>query len=251
MNTSGDTKARTEPAGLAVDPLLDPRRLKPIFDRFGRIHLPGFFGGDGAQRVYRNISQDVGWTRAMILDGRPREFPVAAYEALPPDERERIERAVLAEAAGGFQFVYDRYDLTTAIERGERRGWAVEAVYDFLNSPPFLTFIKTMTGDARPTGCNAQVTRYRPGHFLTAHHDDIGGANRLYAYVLNFTPRWRADWGGVLQFLDRDEHVSEGYIPAFNALNVFRVPQAHSVSYVTPFAGVDRLSITGWVTGPR
>ena len=56
----------------------------------------------------------------------------------------------------------------------------------------------------------------------------------------------RPDWGGILQFLDRDGHVADGYVPVFNALNIFRVPQLHNVSSVVPFAGHARLSITGW-----
>nr|WP_240902836.1 2OG-Fe(II) oxygenase family protein [Caulobacter sp. SLTY] len=91
------------------------------------------------------------------------------------------------------------------------------------------------------------ATRYLPGHFLTAHDDAAPGKHRLYAYVLNLTARWRADWGGILMFLDEEDHVAEGYTPSFNALNIFRVPQRHAVSMVAPYAGEPRLSITGWI----
>ncbi len=52
---------------------------------------------------------------------------------------------------------------------------------------------------------------------------------RIAAYVLNMTPQWRPDWGGALLFSDRPGHISEGYLPAFNALNLFSVPQEHLV----------------------
>ena len=92
---------------------------------------------------------------------------------------------------------------------------------------------------------DAQATLYRPGDFLTVHDDSIGGHKRLAAYVLNLTPIWRADWGGVLQFLGANGHVEEGYVPCFNALNVFRVPTQHSVSQVALYGSL-RYSITGW-----
>jgi Rps23 Pro-64 3,4-dihydroxylase Tpa1-like proline 4-hydroxylase len=38
----------------------------------------------------------------------------------------------------------------------------------------------------------------------------------------------------------------KGFIPRFNALNLFTVPQRHNVSAVPPVAPVDRFSITGW-----
>jgi 2OG-Fe(II) oxygenase superfamily len=90
------------------------------------------------------------------------------------------------------------------------------------------------------------IRYYAATHFLTAHDDRDESKGRVAAYVLNLTPRWSSDWDGLLQFLDADGHVAEAYTPAFNALNVFRVPQPHSVSFVAPFAGQPRLSITGW-----
>src|SRR5205823_9807981 len=77
-----------------------------------------------------------------------------------------------------------------------------------------------------------------------AVHDD-GLTNRSTAYVLNMTPEWKPDWGGALQFYDRDDHIEEGYLPTFNALNLFRVPKRHSVTQVASFGGL-RYSISGW-----
>ncbi len=35
-------------------------------------------------------------------------------------------------------------------------------------------------------------------------------------------------------------------MPHWNALSLFKVPQAHSVSLVSPWAGEPRYAITGW-----
>ncbi len=53
--------------------------------------------------------------------------------------------------------------------------------------------------------------------------------------MLNMTPNWRLDWGGALLFLDWSGHVAEGYAPAFNALNIFTVPQPHLMELVSPY----------------
>ena len=76
---------------------------------------------------------------------------------------------------------------------------------------------------------------------------DAVGLNRLFAYVLNLTPAWQADWGGTLIFVGDDGHVDQGYSPAFNALNLFRVPTRHAVTQVAGYAAANRLAITGWV----
>jgi Rps23 Pro-64 3,4-dihydroxylase Tpa1-like proline 4-hydroxylase len=68
------------------------------------------------------------------------------------------------------------------------------------------------------------------------------------AYVLNLAREdWHPDWGGYLLFLDEEGDVIEGFRPRFNALNLFRVPQSHSVSYVPPFAPIGRMAVTGWL----
>ena len=104
-----------------------------------------------------------------------------------------------------------------------------------------------VTGEDRARYCDAQATRYRKSHFLTTHDDAVEGKDRLFAYVLNFTRDWRPDWGGELLFFDEAGHVAAGFTPTFNALNIFRVPQPHAVSFVAPFAQAPRLSITGWI----
>ena len=115
---------------------------------------------------------------------------------------------------------------------------------EFLTSPEFIAFAHEITGEP-VTKVDAQATLYRPGHFLN-QHDDHNDPRRVAAYVLNMTPHWRGDWGGALLFPDRPGHIAEGFLPAFNALNMFSVPQEHQVGFVAPFAGAHRFSVTGW-----
>lgn len=65
--------------------------------------------------------------------------------------------------------------------------------------------------------------------------------------MLNFTPMWRTDWGGLLVFPGKDGHI-DGDSSTFNALNLFRAPAPHTVTQVASFASEPRLSITGWTT---
>ena len=69
---------------------------------------------------------------------------------------------------------------------------------------------------------------------------------RRYAFVINLSPDWRPDWGGQLQFLDREGLVLHTYLPRWNSLSLFRVPQRHQVTFVTPWAAAPRHAITGW-----
>lgn len=106
--------------------------------------------------------------------------------------------------------------------------------------------MRDITRSESITYADMQATRYSKGHFLTEHDDNVQGKNRIAAYVLNLTPKWRNDWGGALVFPNKNIPGGQLFYPKFNALNIFSVPQKHSVSYVTPFAGEHRYSITGW-----
>jgi SM-20-related protein len=113
----------------------------------------------------------------------------------------------------------------------------------FLTSPEFLDFVRAVTEEDSIGWVSAIATLYKPLDFLTVHDDGL--SERKIAYVLNMTPEWKPDWGGALQFYDRDDHIEEGYLPTFNGLNLFRVPKRHSVAQVSSF-GEMRYSISGW-----
>ena len=64
--------------------------------------------------------------------------------------------------------------------------------------------------------------------------------------MINLTQRWQPQWGGLLQFIDAAGNVIDTLAPRWNSLSLFRVPALHAVSLVAPWAGEERLAITGW-----
>lgn len=177
------------------------------------------------------------------------DMPAAWLESLTPAARTEMAKAVQETATQRFQYLYDSHPIWDMAQGGRLEGGPWRALIDFLNGEDFLAFARRITGEDRIAYCDAQVTRYRRGHFLTAHDDDVEGKQRYFAYVLNLTPHWRVEWGGLLMFHGDDGHVAEAFKPNFNALNLLKVPTPHSVSQVSLFAGDDRISVTGWLRG--
>jgi len=236
-------------SGLKLDPKLDPAKLKPLFAKYGRLHLPAILSAESAETVAAALGQTP-WMRTFLVGDKGYRVAHEDYAKTPPEVRAEVEAAIVQGGRTGFQYDFDNWPVSDELEAGRRQGGAVgpvEAAYDLLNGPAFLGFIRQVTGDDRAVYCDAQATRYRAGQFLTAHDDDIEGKNRLFAYVLNLTPGWRIEWGGNLLFHDEDGHIAEGYAPKFNSLNLFRVPQWHSVSQVASYVDAERLAITGWI----
>lgn len=238
---------------MRLDAGLDAGTLAPVFARFGRLHLPKALAAEDAGRVAEAL-REAPWSRAFLADGKAYDVRLEDYAQTPQLVRDEVEAAIARGARTGFQFDFDSWRISDEMEAGRRQGGAVaplEQVYDFLNSEPFLDFVRRLTGDPRPAYVDAQATRYRAGQFLTAHDDAVEGKNRLYAYVLNMTADWRTEWGGLLMFHDADGHLAEAYAPKFNALNIFRVPALHSVSQVASYVTAERLAITGWIRSAR
>lgn len=206
--------------------------------RQGRVQIPRFLQEDAASRLAHSLRHEVPWVTAErgLPDSAPWEGDV---------QRQRVP-AAYRRAAEGFHFVYDRYLILDALKAGDNPGLLVHAALEFFNSPAFLGFIREFTGDPELAMVGAQATRYLPGQFLRMHDDNHRDEGRRYAYVLNLSKAWQADWGGLLHFADAQGAPVDSFLPLWNSLSLFKVPANHHVGLVAPWASEPRLAITGW-----
>jgi Rps23 Pro-64 3,4-dihydroxylase Tpa1-like proline 4-hydroxylase len=227
----------------ALNPALDPDRIAWDFARDRRVHIPAILTEESAGRIHRCLSQETDFSLVCQTGSdRAEAWRVAN---LSGQKEAELMTAAYSGARDGFHYLYDGHVLSREGEAYAHPSHYLAAVTRFLNGAPLLDLARRITGEPAIAFADAQATRYRPGHFLN-QHDDGNDRGRIAAYVLNMTPQWRWDWGGALLFSDRPGHVSEGWLPAFNALNIFAVPQDHMVGFISPFAGAHRYSITGW-----
>jgi SM-20-related protein len=246
MNSGAPAAVSDAPFALAQD--LDTAALAEAFAERGRLHIPGIFEPSAAARLHAALAAETDWACATLVGGRGVDTPLKEIDAWSQDRRNLFVLTADREAARGFHFMFDTVRLTSLMKAGRRVAPVYRELCAYLSGPEFLGFIHALTGDDRARHADAQATRFRPGHYLNVHDDNHPDLGRLYAYVLNLTPGWRADFGGLLTFLDPAGHVSEAFTPTFNALNIFRVPHQHAVTPIALFAPArGRLSITGWL----
>lgn len=241
-------QTRSEPA-ISLDPRINVELAGHVFRRSGRAHIASILSPGSAARIHQCLAMETPWRYALCDEKGHHDLGVVSPDALEPAERESLLAAVNRLAARGFAYRYSNFRIDDDYHAGRHRELYLMRVYEFLNSPPFLNFARRVTGVSRISFADAQATMYRPGDFLTTHDDDVAGKHRYAAYILNFTPDWRADWGGLLAFPDQYGHLHEAFRPAFNALNLLRVPTPHLVTQVASFAVGGRYSITGWLRG--
>lgn len=233
---------------IRLAPDLDVEALARAFAAGGkRLHVPGVLANDSAGAVADALEAETRWKTTVAAGGTFLELPLDGRVAEDPAKQAWLDEAAVDGSSPLTQYIFDTRRLTAEREPGTAKGDAADAVLDFLNGEAFVAFARTLTGDDRIDLADAQASRYRPGHVLTVHNDVSPGKNRLYGYVLNFSRDWRADWGGNLVFYGPDGHIAHGWVPAFNALNLFEVPTRHAVTQVASFAPRDRLSIVGWL----
>jgi len=209
-----------------------------------RIQIPGFLQPAAADALARELAEAVPWQMAERSEGESRTTPRGAY----PDDAEfaRLLQRGYARAADSYQFAYDSYMLVKAAMEGWDPDLLVHGVLRFFNTPQFIEFARHLADDPAITHATAQCTRYRPGHYLLPHEDLDVSEGRRYAFVVNLGRDWRPDWGGQLQFLDAGDAVVDTFLPRWNSLSLFRVPQRHQVTLVAPWAAQPRHAITGW-----
>ncbi len=209
-----------------------------------RIQIPDFLQPAAAETLARELAERVPWQLAERSSGEARTTPRGAY---PGDaDYARLLQHGYARAANAYQFAYDSYMLVKAAKEGWDPDLLVHGVLRFLNAPQFIAFARLLSGDAAISRTVLQCTRYRPGQYLMPHDDQDDTEGRRYAFVINLSRDWRPDWGGQLQFLDNDGDVLETFLPRWNSLSLFRVPQRHQVTFVVPWAAHPRHAITGW-----
>jgi SM-20-related protein len=225
----------------------DARKYRDVFTKWHRIHIAKFLRETDALRIHDALAHRTPWDLTVIHGNLVYDVKPEHLAAMDAEHKAKFEAEVYASAAKQYE---GRYGTKRLSDHGEAFAGDIPELTrltEFLNDSAFLSFIRQVTGEPKIEFADAQATCYGPGDFLHRHYDTLPDKKRIAAYVLNFTPRWLAEWGGLLGFLAEDGHVIEAYTPAWNALNLLHVTQLHYVSHVAPFAAARRYSVTGWL----
>ncbi|MFV3075803.1 2OG-Fe(II) oxygenase [Niveispirillum fermenti] len=232
-----------------LNPSLDRPAIGRALQAGRRAQVKNIFPKPVADALYECLSKQVPWNTIFSEgDQKVHALHPTQVAAMTPAHHQWLTQFVIDRARDGYQSLYENYPIWDLLDKKIAPDLYVFRFVEFFNSPEFLDFIREISGVDSIAMTDAQATLFRNGHFLARHTDgDYRTKGRRMAYVLNMTPVWRTEWGGILEFTDDDGNVIDGFMPAYNTLNLFYVPSWHHVSYVTPFAAAGRYGITGWL----
>ena len=227
-----------------LNPDLDLDALRETYAATGRVRIFGLLDTKSVAELHQYLVNHSGWWHLIYTPEGAIELDRAKRAAMSAEEHAALDRRVHQQARTGFQY---RYEGLRVPDREKIGSDPLSAFARLMSSEPMLDMLRKITGYSELAFTDGQATAYGPGDFLTGHDDDVAGKNRLAAYVFGMTPQWRPEWGGLLLFHGPNEATFEGNVPRYNVLDLFAVPQRHSVSMVTDAAPCPRYAVTGWL----
>lgn len=235
-----------------LNPDLDRTALAAGFASANRLQIPDILTRETALELRTILHSRTDWGMALQAGSKGKAHGFRAQDLRKQDvARQAMELAKATDqAAAGRDYAYRalRYSLVEALQGGWDPGGPYEVLLEHLNAEPFIGLMRDVTGIAGLAKADAHASCFGAQHFLGTHNDSHVAEGWRVAYVLNLTiDDWYPDWGGYLVFFDEDGNIETGFKPQFNTLNLFRVPQAHAVTYVPPFAPKGRYAISGWL----
>ncbi len=220
------------------NPNLDFEALAKDYAVDKRLRIEDILDPAYAEELAQNLETGIEYATFLNANGQNSTITKSDFAQMSREDQSKLQQAMLTEAMQGQGFCYNGHKI------GEGNNSVLRQFLSFLNSPETLEKMKLLTSDPEVKIADGQATQYAAGHYLTRHSDGFEG--RHFAYVFSFARSWHPDWGGLLQFFEADGTPRDAWLPAFNSLSIFDVTHVHSVTYVAPFAGAMRNSVTGW-----
>lgn len=225
----------------------DIAELAAIFDRTGVVSVPNLLSPDAAASLFAMLRSREDWKQSIASGQSLVELDRTTRASMSAEQHAQLDTAVYAGARDHFQF---RYETLRVPDDDAARAQSSDPLAEFArwwSTGVARDLLRQITGSPDIAFADVQATAYSPGDFLTGHSDDVDGKGRIAAYVLNLTPKWEVEWGGLLAIHDEDQRTVQAIVPTFNRLNLFRVPRLHSVTEVTRVSPYRRYSLTGWL----
>lgn len=217
------------------------------FRATGRACISPWLTEAGATALRDQLLTRTDWREVFNVGERVYEIDRPGQASLDQAARERIDVGIAAAARSGFQYRYESLRVPDDEQLRRQSAGLLEEFARLMSSGGVLGRLSEVIGSSDLDFADAQATLYRPGDFLTSHDDAVEGKGRRAAYVFSLSQRWRPEWGGLLLFHGSSGDIDGGLTPHFNTLNLFAVPQQHSVSQVANYVEQPRLSVTGWL----
>lgn len=241
---------------LQLNANLDTSKIAADFKLTKRVRINDVLEAGSAEAILSCLQTYTAWELAYTgPDSKPMRVSHQNLIEMSADELTEIATGVHKRGATSYQYIHKFFPMVDLITSGKvTDNSMLFDISTFLNSAPFITLARDITGNSKLVKLDPHANLYEPSHFKNLHDDMRTDKNardrsvRRYAVVLGFTKNWSVNWGGNMSFYPGPNPVSgESSYPCFNSLEIFEIPALHRVSMIMPFAAKGRYTITGWL----
>lgn len=219
---------------------LNINAIKSHYQEDSRTVIHDMLSPDSAQSLANALNVSSAFDYAYVKDGKPTLMSPDETAAMSREDQHKMRTEIVRQGSQGAGYLFGRHVIDNQSEL------LLKQANEWLNSEATLNLVKSISGKSDISHASAQATKYMPGHFLTRHQDTHEREKRRLTFILNLTPNWHPDWGGLLQFYQQDGTPRDAWAPVYNSMALFDVQHIQSVTYVAPLAAAPRLSISGW-----
>lgn len=244
--------ASKESIAIRLNPEIDRLEVSRSLATSGRVHIKLAIDPASADQISQYLLKDALWNTIFNEHEEiSHSLSKMQMSLLSTAQRNTLYSFLRKRARSTFTYIYQTSDLQYCNEESSHGQSVAKQIHEFFNGKEFLSFVREISGISTLSEAETQATQFKKNHFIT-RHTDVGAEyhGRRMAFVLSLTREWRAEWGGILEFLDENGNVTEGFTPSFNSLNLFYVPVLHHVSCVSHISQGKRISISGWLRDP-
>ena len=219
--------------------LINIVEYKTIYQQKKKVQIKNILIDQVAELLYKNAKIEKNWILATGHDS-------VKFEKKVIKQFEKINSLQIKKIQDKFKNDHFSYIFHRSMNN-QKPSFLEYNLRNFMSSIEFIDYLNQITSLNISKLNTLFLSKYKGGNFLSPHSDK---GNGKLAFVLNLTKNWKPQYGGILHFMNNEKtKIIESYLPLFNNLMLFEVPNEgipHFVSHVVPYIKLERYSITGW-----
>ena len=227
-----------------LSPELDTVKFRKEFTEQGFVRIPRILPENFARKIHKELSENLNWRIVYNDDKGNHSFPKILQKRKSAEDWDNIKLKMKNRVKEKkFQYFFESFDLSDVHPGKGRVEIYLSYFKEWLNLEQLRNLVFEITGILMPTPFKLVATGFGPGQFITMMNDFGDESKEKIGIIFNFSPDWQSEWGGVLQFLNRDLNEITCLTPIFNTLDIFALTLAYNTSFVVPFSPSIRYSI--------
>lgn len=200
-----------------------------------------------AERIIQNMVRNVAFKNVFAISGEKISMTDPQLNELEQGKRQILFKQIHAEVHNveSPAFLFAEHNISD--RKSQNEIGAINDIAEVLADQTSLEMFQDITGKRNLSELTCKVTRFSQGQFATKTTlSDFHICKRPeLGFILDLTPEWETDWGGLLHLHSDDDLPTQTFTPKFNNFIIFDAKFPLSISYLAPFIKYYKYALMG------